>query len=234
MSAALGARDRMGRATLASLAIHCLVALAIPALAWTASSAIPVETVSFTHVLRVVITPPRPPQPPPRAIAPRHDPKQAINFADHVRLAKTVVHPRTRAETAVATNAPGAPAVGAVTRAGNGTAESDAAPNVTPSPAMRAVASIGTRQEGGYLPFGAQQPDPVLDPGVRKQLGALGAHVTLVVTVGDDGRTENVVFDPPIDPQLEDRIRSMLADASWDPAVCGGGVACEARATIRL
>ncbi|MGB9650580.1 MAG: hypothetical protein WCB01_02135, partial [Candidatus Cybelea sp.] len=85
-----------------------------------------------------------------------------------------------------------------------------------------------------YLPFGAQQPDPVLDPDVRKQLDALGAHVTLIVTVGEDGRTENVSFRPPVDPQLETRIRSLLADASWDPAVCGGGVSCEAQATIKL
>ena len=54
------------------------------------------------------------------------------------------------------------------------------------------------------------------------------------MTVGEDGRTEEVAFDPPIDPQTESRIRSLLADANWDPAVCGGGVACEAHATIKL
>ena len=74
----------------------------------------------------------------------------------------------------------------------------------------------------------------MLDPGVRKQLETLGTHVTLVVTVGNDGRTESVTFDPRLDPALENRIRSLLADASWDPAVCGGGVACEATATIKL
>ena len=84
------------------------------------------------------------------------------------------------------------------------------------------------------MPFGAEQPEPVLDPSVRKELDALGAHVTLVVTVGDDGRTESVDFQPPIDPALESRIRSLLSDASWDPAVCGGGVACEGRATIKI
>jgi hypothetical protein len=109
-----------------------------------------------------------------------------------------------------------------------------AAPNVTPSPEARAVASVGTHKTGGYLPFGAEQPDPVLDPSVRKQLDALAVHVTLVVTVGDDGRTEKIVFQPPLDPQLESRIRSLLADANWDPAVCGGGVSCEGNATIKL
>jgi hypothetical protein len=69
---------------------------------------------------------------------------------------------------------------------------------------------------------------------VRKQLDALGTHVTVLVMVGEDGRTESVYFDPPIDPQLENRIRTLLADATWDPAVCGGGVACEGRATIKL
>ncbi len=86
----------------------------------------------------------------------------------------------------------------------------------------------------GYLPFGAEQPDPVLDPNIVRQLSALGVHVTLVVTVGDDGRTESVAFQPPLDPSLEGRIRSLLADANWDPAVCGGGVACEGHATIKL
>ena len=46
----------MERATLASVGIHVLVALAIPALAWTASTSAPVETVSFTHVIHVEIT----------------------------------------------------------------------------------------------------------------------------------------------------------------------------------
>ncbi len=129
---------------------------------------------------------------------------------------------------------PQAPAVAAVQRAGTGNGNSNPVPQTSPSPAARAVASVGTHQSGGYLPFGAEQPDPVLDPGVRKQLDALGVHVTLVVTVGDDGKTETIAFDPPLDAQLEDHIRSLLADASWDPAVCGGGVACEGRATIRL
>jgi hypothetical protein len=223
----------MGQATLASVTIHMLAALAIPALAWTASTAAPVETVSFSHILHIVLTPPRAPRPP-RAVAPHHDSKPAINFANNVRLVTERPHRRASPEPAVASNAPAAPAVASVVRAGAGNAPGDAPPNATPSPAARAVASIGARQVGGYLPFGAEQPDPVLDPAVRKQLDALNVHVTLVVTVGDDGRTESVAFEPPVDTQLEDRIRSLLADANWDPAVCGGGVACEARATIKL
>lgn len=233
MATALNGRVRMERATLASVAIHVAAALAIPALAWTASSDVPVETVSFTHILHVTIVPTRPPLPPPRAVARHRERKADVSFA---RVHMINARPRSHSslERSVATNAPAAPAVGAVEHAGQGTASSDVAPNVTPSPVARAVASVGTHQAGGYLPFGAEQPDPVLDPGIRKQLDALGAHVTLVVTVGNDGRTENIVFDPRLDPSLEGRIRSLLADASWDPAVCGGGVACEATATIKL
>jgi pyruvate/2-oxoglutarate dehydrogenase complex dihydrolipoamide acyltransferase (E2) component len=225
----------MGRATLASLTLHVLVALAIPALAWTASTAPPVETVSFSHILHVeIVPPPRARHAPPRAVAPHHNPKPDLTFADHIRLVAEVAHRNASPAPHVATNAPAAPAVGAVARAGSGKADSDPAPDATPSPAVRAVASVGNRQNGGYLPFGAQQPDPVLDPDVRKQLDELGTHVTLVVTVGEDGRTESIVFLPPLDAQLEGRIRSLLADANWDPAVCGGGVSCEARATIKL
>jgi hypothetical protein len=235
MAEAAGARRRMERASLASVGIHLLVALAIPALAWTASTSAPVETVSFMHIMRIqVVPPPRPPAPPPRAVAPHHDVKPTISFANHIRTVAAAPRRHAPRTPVAATNAPAAPAVGAVTQAGTGTAPAAGAPDATPSPAIRAVSSTGTHRDGGYLPFGAQQPDPVLAAGVLKQLGALGAHVTLFVTVNEDGRTENVVFQPSIDPQLEARIRELLADASWDPAVCGGGVACEGRATIRL
>jgi hypothetical protein len=229
-----GTGTRMGRATLASLGIHVIAALSIPALAWTASTNAPVETVSFTRILHIEITPPRTPKPPPRAIAPRHAVHTQVSFASRLHRVTTTPHRKASPEPVVATYAPVAPAVGTIARAGTGNAESNAAPNVTPSPTVRAVASQGHRQTGGYLPFGAEQPDPVLDPGVLKQLSGLGTHVTLTVTVGEDGRTEEIAFQPPVDAQLENRIRSLLADATWDPAVCGGGVACQAQATIKL
>jgi hypothetical protein len=223
----------MGGATLASVSLHVLAALAIPALAWTASTATPVETVSFTRILHIEVTRPKPAQPPPRAVAPQHQTKPTLHYAYQLHLV-AAVHRHASPAPPVATDAPGAPAVGNVTRVGNGVSTSDAPPNVTPSPAAREVASVGTHDQGGYLPFGAEQPEPVLDPSIRKELEGLGAHVTLTVMVGDDGRTENVVFTPPVDPQVENRIRSLLADASWDPAVCGGGVACAAQTTIKL
>ncbi len=235
MAEAAGARRRMERASLASVGVHLLVALAIPALAWTASTSTPVETVSFMHIMRIQVVPrPRPPAPAPRAVAPHHDVKPTISFANHIHMVAAAPRRHAPRTPVVATNAPAAPAVGAVTQAGTGAAPAAGVPDATPSPAVRAVSSIGTHRDGGYLPFGAQQPDPVLSSGVLKQLGALGAHVTLLVTVDEDGRTQNVVFQPSIDPQLEARIRELLADASWDPAVCGGGVACEGRATIKL
>jgi hypothetical protein len=228
------ARARIERATLASISIHALVALAIPALAWTSASVTPVETVSFSHVLRVVITPPRAPHPLPRAVAPRHAVIAKVNFTRNVRMASIVPHRHSSPAPVVATDAPAAPAVGSVQQAGSGSVNGNGVPQATPSPQVRAIASVGTHQTGGYLPFGAEQPDPVLDPGVRKQLDALGTHVTLIVAVGDDGRTESVSFEPPVDAQLEERIRNLLADASWDPAVCGGGVNCAGKAVIRL
>lgn len=234
MVGVLSARGRMERATLASVGIHALAALAIPALAWTASAGAPVETISFAHVLRIHLTPPRAAQARPRAVAPHRTSHPHITFASTVHLVATV--PRRHASPApiVATDAPGAPAVAAVQQAGETNSNANGVPNATPSPLERAVASTGTRHTGGYLPFGAEQPDPVLDPNVLKQLDGLGVHVTLFVTVGDDGRTQEIVFEPPVDPQIEGRIRSLLADASWDPAVCGGGVSCAGRATIKL
>jgi hypothetical protein len=234
MTAALDARTRMGRATLASVGIHLLAALAIPALVWTSATNVPVETISFSHVLRIQIVRPRTVQPPPRAAAPQHSVTPRLTFTKNLHLIARSPSRHASPHRPVATDAPAAPAVATVPQAGEVKNGGAAAPNVTPSPLTRTVASEGAHQAGGYLPFGAEQPVPVLDPSVRKQLDGLNVHVTLVVTVGDDGRTQNIEFAPPLDPQIETRIRSMLADASWDPAVCGGGVSCSGVATIKL
>jgi hypothetical protein len=228
------AGGRMSQATLASLLIHVLAALAIPALVWSAAATTPVETVSFTHILHIEVKPPRAFHPPPRALAPRHEVRPTLNFANRVHLVAVRPHRHPAPDRALASTAPAAPVVATVQEAGSGASTGAAAPQVTPSPAARAAVSVGSRQTGGYLPFGAEQPDPVLDPSVRKALDGLGTHVTLIVTVGDDGRTQSVTFEPPIDPSLETQIRALLADANWDPAVCGGGVACQGQATIKL
>jgi hypothetical protein len=83
------------------------------------------------------------------------------------------------------------------------------------------------------MPLGVSDT-PVLDPSVRKALLALGVHVRLTITVDSAGRTKNVAFQPPLDASVEEQIRTLLASASWDPAVCGGGMTCEGQATITL
>lgn len=222
----------MERATIGSVAIHVVAALSIPALAWTIADSPPVETISFMHIHRLEIVRPHPPAPLPRAVAPQRRLTPSLNFTHHVALVKVRQSPQD-ARVTLATNMPAAPAVASVQQAGDGT-NGNAPPAPSAPPVQREVASTNASHAGGYLPFGAEVPTPVLDPAIRKQLDAIGAHVTLVVTVGEDGRTANISFDPPIDPQVEARIRALLADASWDPAVCGGGVSCEGQATIKL
>jgi hypothetical protein len=224
----------MGRAVLASMAIHVLAALLIPALAWTMTSAPPVETITFTRVAHIQIERREPPRPQPRTVAPHRSSTTTIAVTTRLEMAHTTAHRVSSPPPAVSYPQSSAPTVATVARAGNGTTSGEVAPQATASPVAREVSSTIGRDTGGYLPFGAEQPDPVLDPIIRKQLETLGVHVTLVVTVGEDGRTKSVVFQPNVDPALESRIESLLADANWDPAVCGGGVSCEGRATIKL
>lgn len=225
---------RIAGSSVASLAVHALAALLIPALAWMPSSGPEVETVSFLHITRIVIQPKPKAVPQPRAQAPHRSTAVVRSLSSQIEFAHVVSH-RKASPHLINRDVSAAPLVGQ-SQVGKGTASDvkESAPQPSASPASRAVASVGERSTGGYLPFGAEQPDPVLDPNVLKQLGALGIHVTLVVTVDENGKTETVSFVPPIDPKTEKQIESMLADASWDPAVCGGGVSCEGHATIRL
>jgi hypothetical protein len=226
--------SRMGRATLGSLAIHALAALSIPALAWTASTAPAVETVSFSRVEHIVIVPPQH-RPQPKPVAPRVTAVAKVTLVtEHLELSKTSPRHSSSPPPANQSARSSAPTVAQYSVAGNGTIVGDAEPRATATPANREVASVGTHDAGGYMPFGEEQPDPVLNPSVRRQLGTLGVHVTLIVTVGEDGKTKSVAFDPAVDSALQNRIESLLADASWDPAICGGGVSCEGRATIKL
>lgn len=225
---------KLGRATLGSVVLHVAAALCIPALAWTASSAPPVETISFTRVSHIALEPPRR-RPQPRPAAPHHSEVSKVTLvAEHVELARSAPRHSASPPPAVASAISSAPTVASRTTIGNGQAQTDAAPQPTATPAERSVASVGGHNAGGYLPFGAEQPDPVLNPGVMRALEALGVHVTVLVTVDEDGRTKAVAFDPAVDPQTQAHIESLLADASWDPAVCGGGTACEGHATLKL
>ena len=233
MLTAAASQGPMGRALLASSGLHLFAALLIPALAFTMTSAPPVETITFTRIARIEIQRREPPKPQPRAVAPNRSAERFIAQATRVELAHTARR-ISSPPPAIAYRQSTAPAVAPVARAGNGTTDGEAAPQTAASPAARAVASTVGRDTGGYLPFGAEQPDPVLDPSVRRQLLSLGVHVTLVVTVGEDGRTKTIAFQPDVDAQTQSRIQTLLADANWDPAVCGGGIACQGQATIKL
>lgn len=223
-----------GRALLGSLAVHVLVALCIPAMLLSTAGSSPVEIITFARITRLAVVRPVPPQPPPRAAAPHRSLVTKVSLERPREIAKTVsrrkASPPPTARRAIAA----APDYAQANRIGAQTGEATSVvPKATAAPIARTVASAQAHA-GGYLPFGAEQPDPVLDPAVMTKLSALGVHVTLVVTVGDDGKTKNVVFQPPIDAQIEAQIQSLLADANWDPAVCGGGVTCQGTATIKL
>jgi hypothetical protein len=227
------ARDRrFNQALLASLAIHLVAAMMIPAVVVLSGAGPDIETISFVHVVRMQIQTPHPQARAPQAIAP------VASRAAHVTQAKTaassqhVMSPRSKAQGETSR----APVLAAVSRQGVASAE----PGVSPSPMVTVAAQVNVasaaprERPGGYMPFGAEQPVPVLDPGVRSALGALQVHVTLLITVDDNGRTKDVSFDPPLDSATEARIRAMLANASWDPATCGAGVPCEAQTKITL
>ena len=223
----------MGRALLVSFGLHACALALIPALAWLPTPESTVETVTFTHVAHIEIVP-RTRRPQPRPMAPHHRSAVVISEAERVELARVSHRPVASPPPSSVYRVSSAPVVAAAPRPGHGTAPVVSAPQASATPAPREVSSIVGRNVGGTLPFGAEQPDPVLDPGVRKELAALGVHVTLVVTVGDNGKTKSVEFQPAVDPPTQTRIEALLADASWDPAVCGGGISCEGRATIRL
>ncbi|MBV8655416.1 MAG: hypothetical protein JO160_05175 [Candidatus Eremiobacteraeota bacterium] len=225
---------RVMGSSLASLVLHALAALLIPALAFLPSTAPPVETISFVRVTHIAIVPKPTPRPQPRPAAPIKHVTVIVSNAVHVEMAHVLSRHTASPPPLVSQVQPAAPTVASEQHVGTGSSDGSPAPQATAKPVERSVASVGGHSAGGYLPFTAEQPDPVLDAGVRKQLEALDVHVTLVVTVNEDGKTEQVVFQPPIDPKLEKQIEALLADAPWDPAVCGGGISCEGQATIKL
>jgi hypothetical protein len=222
----------MGIALAGSLILHAVCALLIPPFS-NSPSLEPIETMSFARVRRVAIT--------------RHDVAARRVMAQPTHVARIILAQkqpspvRQQAPQAVAQQ----PAAVAMSQAQRGNpSPHDAVGSVAQSsPMPQATAPATVPQEttpdsqavaGGFMPFGADEPDPVLDPKAFKQLQALGVHVTLIVTVGDDGKTKNVAFHPPLDPQLEAQMRALLVAANWDPAYCGGGIPCQKDANITL
>ena len=96
------------------------------------------------------------------------------------------------------------------------------------------IASTEHLDRGGYLPFGARQAEPVIDARTARRLRALGLHATMTVRVDGNGRVLALSFAPPVDAASRTRVFALLAVASWDPAVCGGGIPCTGETTIRL
>lgn len=218
------------RALLASLALHlCLLAF-IPRFASIAGGQ-SVELLSFVRVSTVHIQTPKPViQPPAKAAQQGAVPVLSKAHAHAIALRPVKHAPPSSAQREVA------PVLGA---AQSGSIAQVTRPPLTASPS----ATPGTPDQndtanrqavGGYMPLGADEPAPILDPAVRKELLALGVHVTLTIVVDSTGHTKSVAFAPPLDDSAEKQIRSLLASAQWDAAVCGAGMTCEAQATIKL
>jgi hypothetical protein len=238
------------RAVVASLAVHVLVALFLPTWIQAQSQGLQsVETISFAHLVRVAIMRPAAHTLPAAAPPETRHRAPIVSFARHkseLSVSKPKPHPRPTEQ-----NGPNGPVAAAPKHvalhrasplyaqpnaANAATHESSAAQ--TPQPqatvADHPVGGAGASNRGGLLPFGASQ-EPVLDPAVLPKLQAkVSGHVTLVVVVGEDGHTKHVEFQPPLDADTERAIEAILADATWDAAVCGGGVSCEGTATIKL
>jgi hypothetical protein len=237
------------RAFVASLALHFLLALFLPI--WAAHpepDEQPVETLSFAHMVRLEIERPATHAPP--AALPQTTKRSPVVTFARVKT-ELSVHSRKPQVLPSAVNGPAgthaaAPKYVKAQQAAPLYARSPSTSEpvavvrntspATPQPAslVGEHANAGANADrGGVLPLGAEQ-DPVLDPHDLAMLQKVGVHVTLVVTVGEDGRTEHVVFDPVLDAATERQLQAILANADWDAAVCGGGVSCEGTATIKL
>lgn len=219
------------RALLASLALHLVVIALIPPIA-SIQGGQSVELLSFVRVQTVHIQIPKPKvQPPAKAAV-----QGPVPIISHAHVRTVALRPVLHANLSAAPQREVAPVVG---QAQTGSIADATHPAVvaTPSatPGTADANNTANRQAvGGYMPLGADEPTPVLDPAVRKELAALGVHVTLTIDVDSAGHTKSVAFEPPLDDSVEKQIRSLLAAAQWDAAVCGAGMTCEAQATIKL
>jgi hypothetical protein len=219
------------RALLASLALHGALLAFIPPLA-TVEGTQNVELLSFVRMQTVHIQTPKPKVEPP-AKAALAGPVPIISKAHAPTIA---MRPVQHAPASAAPQRQVAPVLGSAQPGSIADATRPplaATPSATPG--TREQSDTTSRQAvGGYMPLGADEPVPVLDPAVRKALFSLGVHVTLTIVVDSSGHTKSVAFEPPLDDSVEKQIRSLLASAQWDAAVCGAGMTCEAQATIKL
>ncbi|HEX5274476.1 MAG TPA: hypothetical protein VFW34_04305 [Candidatus Rubrimentiphilum sp.] len=242
----------MRRAFAVSLGIHMAVAFIIPL--WPAqlsSGPEAVETLSFAHIAHIRIEKHADPRPLPVAMPKTKRRSSVVSFerkrselttnrySSHSRPID-VNGPQGRVAAAprdvpkdrpvpLLARAPGLQPAKAQTL--------QPAPGPSPNPQGTsdiAMSGSGANDRGGVSPFGAEQP-PVLDPAVKTALQQrFNVHVVLIVTVGEDGKTKKIEFRPPLDDATQRQIQTLLANATWDAAVCGGGVSCEGVATIKL
>jgi hypothetical protein len=218
-------RDRLlARALLASLALHLLVFALIPRLV-SSGNGPAIETLSIVRIISISVRPatPAPAPLPVHVTAPRPQ-AHAPAPARHARV--IALHPAARRAHVPATTAP-APAAAVQSQSAPPAPSAAATPQPTSAPQPQ-------QPVAGMMPLGVDEPVPVLERSARQALVALGVHVTLTIDVDARGRTTKVSFSPDLDPSLEAKIRELLSEASWDPAVCGAGLACEGVATIRL
>jgi hypothetical protein len=219
----------LARALLASIVLHLIFAYFIPSITSFAGTGPAIETLSFVKIIRLSVKRTVEPKQVHAATAPVVAPKPAVERHPKATgpksLTLTAVVQKSAATQVAAQTAPGAMQ-----------SQSNANANATPSTEqMQVAASNQSRADaGGYGPFGAENPTPVLAQDVHKQLVALGVHVTLTIVVDTSGHTKSVAFNPPLSNEVEDQIRTILANASWDAATCGGGIHCEGKTTITL
>lgn len=242
----------MRRAFAVSLGIHMAVAFIIPL--WPAqlsSGPEAVETLSFAHIAHIRIEKHADPRPLPVAMPKTKRRSPVVSFerkrselttnrySSHSRpidvngpLGRVAAAPRDVPKdrpVPLLARAPGLQPAKAQTL--------QRAPGPSPNPqgtSEIAMSGSGANDRGGVSPFGAEQP-PVLDPAVKTALQQrFNVHVVLIVTVGEDGKTKKIEFRPPLDDATQRQIQTLLANATWDAAVCGGGVSCEGVATIKL
>ena len=219
-------------ALIGSLLLHVGAALFIPATV-AVSTDRTVETLAFSPTERIVIEPrilavkPRPTHT--HTAAPRRRGKPA----PVPRAERPAIYRPLRQPVAVPVASVHAPQSTIAVQATIPKATGTPATTPTPTPVVK-LASVAQNAVIGYLPLGAEQQNPVLDPHVLGALRALGIHVTLIITVDDNGKTGHIDFQPVLDAATEARITTLLQSARWDPSVCGGGVPCSGQAKIAL
>ncbi len=218
-------RRRTSVALCASLALHLVLLALIPSLVAVRSRRPSVATLSFARIARIELArAPRTPQP-------RRRPPQRVTapLPPHPVSAKARPRP-------IPSSQPPARLVAVAPVAASPSPLPSASPGpvATASPIPVRLASTERLDRGGYLPFGARQAEPVLDARTARRLRALGLHATMTVRVDGNGRVLALTFAPPVDAASRTRVLALLADASWDPAVCGGGLPCTGETTIRL